>query len=86
MVAFSPNATGIRDSRLVLDTGSGYKSLWAPRRILPQDGSNPADVPVSERVRVPSGGATLKVQSRQASGGGALNTHVNTRLSVQKIG
>ena len=86
VVAFSPNATGIRDSRLVLDTGSGYKSLWAPRRILPQDGSNPADVPVSERVRVPSGGATLKVQSRQASGGGALNTHVNTRLSVQKIG
>ena len=86
VVAFSPNATGIRDSRLVLDIGSGYKSLWAPRRLLPPNGADPADVPVSECVRVPAGGATLKVQARQSIGGGTLNTHVNTRISVARVG
>lgn len=86
VVAFAPNAAGIRDSRIVLDTGSGYKSLWPPRRILPPDASNPADVPVSETVRVPPGGALLKVQARQSIGGGSLNTHVNTRLSAKRAG
>lgn len=87
VVAFAANSTGRRESRLVLDSGSGYKQLWSTRRFFPQEGTEPTDVLVSEVVRVGAAGALLKVQGRQAiTGGGALNTHSNSRLSVSRIG
>ena len=82
LVAFVSNATGIRDLRIMTDTGSGYAQAFPFVRANSSGASDPTEVATQETLIVPYGGLTMKVQARQSSGGGSLMTHVNSRASV----
>lgn len=87
LIAYVANASGIRDVRVMVDTGSGFTTTPAfpAVRVNSSSGSDTTDVSVRETLVVGPAGANLKFQTQQSSGGGALSTHPNSRASVVRI-
>lgn len=85
LVAYVANANGVRDIRIVVDTGSGYNPAFPSVRVNSAGASIVTDVTARETLVVPASGALMKVQTQQSSGGGPLNTHPNSRASVVRL-
>lgn len=84
LVAYVANANGIRDIRIMVDTGSGYAAAFPTVRI-GGSATNVAEVVARETLFVAAPGAFMKVQTQQSIGGGTLNTHPNSRASVVRL-
>lgn len=85
LVAYVANANGVRDVRIVVDTGSGYNPAFPSVRVNSAGASINTDVSTRETLSVAASGALMKVQTLQSIGGGTLNTHPNSRASVVRL-